>query len=91
MMSRVCHLKDISRLNRDLNRTLIVDNFQENFSLEKENGIHIKGWYGDTNDTVLETLEALLLEMAKSDTDNVKDYISEKFKMNKFNGLSLFS
>jgi import inner membrane translocase subunit TIM50 len=90
-MSRVCHLKDISRLNRDLNKTLIVDNFQENFSLQKENGIHIRGWYGDTSDTVLETLEALLLEMANSQTENVKKFISDKFKENIYNGLSLFS
>lgn len=90
-MSRVCHLKDISRLNRDLNLTLIVDNFQENFSLQKENGIHIRGWYGDTKDTVLETLEALLLEMASSDTDNIKKFLSDSFRKNKFNGLSPFS
>jgi len=90
-MSRVCHLKDISRLNRDLNKTLIVDNFQENFSLQKENGIHIRGWYGDTSDTVLETLEALLLEMSNSQTENVKKFISDKFKENIYNGLSLFS
>ena len=90
-MSRVCHLKDISRLNRNLNLTLIVDNFQENFSLQKENGIHIRGWYGDTKDTVLETLEALLLEMASSGTDNVKKYLSDAFRKKKFNGLSPFS
>ena len=90
-MSRVCHLKDISRLNRDLNRTLIVDNFQENFSLQKENGIHIRGWYGDTKDTVLETLEALLLEMSKSNTDNVKKFLADSFRNNRYNGLSLFS
>jgi TFIIF-interacting CTD phosphatase-like protein len=68
-----------------------VDNFQENFSLQKENGIHIRGWYGDTSDRVLETLEALLLEMAKSDTENVKRYLSKTFKDNNYNGLSLFS
>ena len=90
-MSRVCHLKDISRLNRDLNRTLIVDNFQENFSLQKENGIHIRGWYGDTKDTVLETLEALLLQMSSSNTDNIKKFLSDSFRKNKYNGLSLFS
>jgi len=90
-MSRVCHLKDISRLNRDLNLTLIVDNFQENFSLQKENGIHIRGWYGDTTDRVLETLESLLLEMANSGTDNVKKYLSKSFKENNYNGLSPFS
>jgi Dullard-like phosphatase family protein len=91
IMSRVCHLKDISRLNRSLAKTLIVDNFQENFSLQKENGIHIKGWYGDTKDTVLETLEQVLLEMAKSDTPDVRSYLASAFGKNTFNGLSLFT
>lgn len=91
IMSRVCHLKDISRLNRSLAKTLIVDNFQENFSLQKENGIHIKGWYGDTKDTVLETLEKVLLDMAKSDTPDVRTYLSSAFHANNFNGLSLFT
>ena len=90
-MSRVCHLKDISLLNRDLNRTLIVDNFQENFSLQKENGIHIKGWYGDTKDTVLEELEALLLRLVQADTDNVRQFFKQEFGARTLNGLSLFS
>lgn len=90
-MSRVCHLKDISLLNRDLAKTLIVDNFQENFSLQKDNGIHIKGWYGDTNDTVLETLEALLLEMARSKTPDIRNYFKDVFQSRNFSGLSLFT
>lgn len=91
IMSRVCHLKDISLLNRDLNLTLIVDNFQENFSLQKENGVHIKGWYGDTKDTVLEGLEEMLLNMANQDSNDVKKFLKESLGAGQYNGLSLFS
>ena len=91
VMSRVCHLKDISRLNRDLRQMLIVDNVQENFSLQKENGIHIKGWYGDTKDTILINLEKLLLEMVEEETTDVRTFLRDKFSAGSYLGLSLFS
>lgn len=55
--------KDLSRLGRDLNRTLIVDNVQENFMLQPNNGIFILPWYDDPHDTALFTLTPLLEEL----------------------------
>jgi CTD small phosphatase-like protein 2 len=40
---------------------MIVDNFPENFALQRDNGICIKSWYGDQNDKVLMTLEKVLI------------------------------
>ena len=37
-------VKDLSRLGRDLDRTLIVDNVQENFMLQPNHGIFIFPW-----------------------------------------------
>lgn len=46
-------IKDLSRLGRDLAKVIIVDNIAENFLLHPENGISIKTWTDDTEDTAL--------------------------------------
>jgi hypothetical protein len=38
------YVKDLSRIGRDLSKTIIVDNIAENFSLQPMNGIFIKTW-----------------------------------------------
>jgi CTD small phosphatase-like protein 2 len=54
------YVKDLSRLGRDLSKTIIVDNTPECFMLQPENGIQIKNWYGDPADTALAELAPLL-------------------------------
>eukprot|EP00929_Paragymnodinium_shiwhaense_P080325 TRINITY_DN41879_c0_g1_i2.p1 TRINITY_DN41879_c0_g1~~TRINITY_DN41879_c0_g1_i2.p1 ORF type:complete len:856 (-),score=158.25 TRINITY_DN41879_c0_g1_i2:188-2755(-) len=56
-------VKDLSRLGRNLERTLIIDNVQENFMLQPHNGIFIATWYDDPNDTALSALTHLLDEL----------------------------
>lgn len=56
-------VKDMSRLGRDLDRTLIIDNVQENFMLQPNNGIFIVTWYDDPHDTALFALTPLLDEL----------------------------
>jgi len=58
--------KDLSRLGRDLDRTLIIDNVQENFMLQPNNGIFILPWYEDPHDTALFTLTPLLEELVQT-------------------------
>ena len=53
--------KDLSKLGRDLSRTLIVDNNAENFQQQPDNGIYIKSWYNDANDEALKKLAPLLI------------------------------
>jgi len=55
--------KDLSRLGRDLDRTLIIDNVQENFMMQPNNGIFIATWYDDPQDTALFELIPLLEEL----------------------------
>ena len=45
--------KDLSRLNRDLSKMLIIDNVKDNFQLQPDNGLHIKDFYDDVNDSEL--------------------------------------
>ena len=40
-------VKDLTKVTNDLSKCVIVDNLASNFSLHKENGLHIKSWNGD--------------------------------------------
>ena len=63
-------VKDLSRLGRDLSRTIIVDNMEQNYKLQPENGITIRPFWGkDTNDMALVDLLGLLIEIAKKNMD----------------------
>lgn len=53
-------VKDLSKIGRPLNKTIIVDNVAENFSLQPDNGIFIKSWFEDPSDTALLELAPLL-------------------------------
>lgn len=53
-------IKDLSRIGRPLNKTIIVDNVAENFSKQPDNGIFIKSWFDDMSDTALLELAPLL-------------------------------
>ncbi|KRX01508.1 HAD-like domain [Pseudocohnilembus persalinus] len=69
-----CYVKDLSRLGRDLSKCIIIDNLEQNFQLQKQNGIFVKSWYGDdNNDTVLKELMPYL---QKIHTQNCSDVFS---------------
>ena len=53
-------VKDLSKIGRDLNRTLIVDNLADNFKLQPNNGIQIGTWTDDMKDTQLNDLGNIL-------------------------------
>ena len=52
--------KDLSKLGRDLSKTIIIDNRQENFELQPNNGLLIKTWNGDFEDKELYDLKNIL-------------------------------
>lgn len=66
------YLKDLSRLNRDLSKTIIVDNNPDNFQMHPENGIYIKSWYEDPNDLALKHLTGVLVRIAESQETDIR-------------------
>lgn len=57
---KVYFIQDLTRIGRDLSKIIIVDNTQECFQLQPENGICIRSWFGDNNDNALDELSELL-------------------------------
>ena len=57
------YLKDISKLGRDLNKVIIIDNACGNFQLQSDNGIFIQTWIGDKDDDILFKLIPVLKEI----------------------------
>ena len=66
-------VKDISKLGRDLARTIIVDNEKSSFSLQKRNGILIKPFSGEENmDLALDNLVVILLKIIQSNYKDIR-------------------
>ena len=64
-------VKDISRIGRDMKKIIIVDNMEQNFRLNKKNGIKIKPFYGEQNDNILNELCKILIIIAKKGYDDL--------------------
>lgn len=47
------YVKDLSILGRDLSQVLIIDNSLLSFAYHLDNGILVRSWYDDQQDTVL--------------------------------------
>ncbi|CAE8608315.1 unnamed protein product, partial [Polarella glacialis] len=71
-------VKDMSKLGRNLDTTLMIDNVQENFMLQPNHGIFIYTWYDDPEDTALYALTPLLDELITT-RSKVQD-ILEKYR-----------
>ena len=57
------NIKDLSLLGRDLTKTIIIDNIEENYSLQPKNGLNISDFEGDENDNELNYLLEDLLKI----------------------------
>ena len=72
-----CYLKDLSKIGRPLDSTIIIDNNPQNFKLQKENGICIKSFWGDdSEDIALYNLILILINIVKENID-VRDGLSK--------------
>lgn len=75
-------LKDLSMLNRSLERLMLVDNSATSFLLQPNNGIPILSWYGDYADTSLLTLKTVLHDLNQVNGD-LRPILRERFLLEK--------
>jgi CTD small phosphatase-like protein 2 len=69
-------IKDLSRLGRPLERTLIIDNLKENFVKQQDNGIECSTWTGSVNDRQLFVLMQFLLQMHAQQPRDIRPHIA---------------
>ena len=63
-------VKDLSKLGRDMSKTIIVDNMEQNYKLQKNNGITIRPFWGkDNEDTALVDLLDILIKIVDKKMD----------------------
>ena len=67
------NVKDLSKLGRDMDKIIIVDNIEENYQLQPNNGLNICDFEGDQNDNELEYLLEDLLNLVKQPGKKVGD------------------
>ena len=84
-------IKDLSRIGRPLDKTIIIDNLAQNFKMQKNNGIVIKPFLGeDHNDQALIDLIPILVNIARDEIDvrnglmKYRDEILTKISSNLF-------
>ena len=65
------NIKDLSKLGRDISKMIIVDNIEENYNLQPDNGLNIIDFEGDENDNELQYLLEDLLELVSTPGKNV--------------------
>lgn len=64
-----CRVKDLSLLNRRLEKVIILDNSPMSYFLQPNNSIGISTWMSDKSDRELYTVTEMLMEM--KDVENV--------------------
>ena len=65
------NIKDLSRLGRDMNKIIIIDNIEENYQLQPNNGLNICDFEGDENDNELDFLLKDLLKVVEQPGKNI--------------------
>jgi len=70
-------IKNLARLGRDLATVVIVDNLEENFRLQQENGIVVPDFVDDFEDRWLYVLADFLVKMAKNRVTDLREVLSE--------------
>ncbi|EAR96854.2 NLI interacting factor-like phosphatase (macronuclear) [Tetrahymena thermophila SB210] len=84
------NLKDLSKLGRNISKTIIIDNLPENFSKQPENGIFIQSWFGEKDDKALFDLSPLLRQIVEKESPDVRIALrkfSDQIEENMRNGI----
>ena len=60
-----------------MNKTLIIDNLDDNFKLQPDNGIQIGTWTDDMKDTQLKDLSLILNQIIEKKPDDIRIIIKK--------------
>jgi len=77
------YVKDLSRLERDLKDTMVIDNSPTSYLFHPECAIPTNSWYDDLNDMELYQLCAILEKL--SEVNDVRPYLAQFISNNKVN------
>lgn len=69
------HVKDVSCLNRDTSKVIVVDCKREAFQLQPFNGLALRKWDGNSEDRTLYDLANFLKAIALSGVDDVRSVL----------------
>ena len=69
------YVKDMQRVGRELEKTIIIDNSPNSYQFQPENGIPILSWYDDPNDRELMNFAPALKLLADPQIDDVRPII----------------
>ena len=70
-------VKDLTKLGRNLNRCIIIDNLADNFKLQPNNGIQCDTWNDDMKDTQLNDLDIILTKIIEKKPQDIKPIIKK--------------
>ncbi len=70
------NVKDLSKLGRDLSKVIIIDNIEDNYQLQPNNGLNISDFEGDDNDNELLFLLKDLLNIVKTPGLDVRNELN---------------
>jgi len=69
------HVKDLSRLGRDITKVILLDVDERTSVLQPRNSLVLKKWDGDTDDISLLELIPFFNSILRSDVDDVRDVL----------------
>ena len=75
------YVKDLSKIGRNLNDVILIDNTPYVYHLQKSNALPISSWFDDQSDTELQQLIPLLRMLTA--VSNVRNYIKRIVKGNR--------
>eukprot|EP00358_Blepharisma_japonicum_P006503 CAMPEP_0202940912 /NCGR_PEP_ID=MMETSP1395-20130829/1047_1 /ASSEMBLY_ACC=CAM_ASM_000871 /TAXON_ID=5961 /ORGANISM="Blepharisma japonicum, Strain Stock R1072" /LENGTH=151 /DNA_ID=CAMNT_0049635699 /DNA_START=538 /DNA_END=990 /DNA_ORIENTATION=- len=67
------YVKNLELLGRDLSKVIIIDDWSTSFSMHPNNGILISPFTGDESDNELKRLLPILVNLAVSDVEDVRE------------------
>ncbi|XP_070770294.1 carboxy-terminal domain RNA polymerase II polypeptide A small phosphatase 1-like isoform X8 [Enoplosus armatus] len=70
------YVKDLSRLGRDLNKVIIIDNSPASYIFHPDNAVPVASWFDDMSDTELLDLIPFFERLSK--VDDIYDFLQQQ-------------